>query len=236
MSNLLRLLAGGLLAGWLWSALFGYPYYSYWPDYPWPLGLLDLTALATSVYLGYLAVRAGSRRRRAPSAPLQPAFWRMGPSAVDLTVASKAQPGVQEIAASDPDFDLTRFGEFARQVMAELYEAWNRQDLEGLSGKLGEGLLDYLRMGLKLMHLRGEVSHLEDLHLHRLVVVDAGREHGREFITLWIEGEALDYILQKGSYKLVSGSLTYPVSMRETWRFERPVGQAAWKLVDMADY
>lgn len=52
MDNLVRLLAGGLLAGMLWSTLFGYPFYSYWPDRPFPLGLLDLSVLAAFCYWG----------------------------------------------------------------------------------------------------------------------------------------------------------------------------------------
>jgi predicted lipid-binding transport protein (Tim44 family) len=53
---------------------------------------------------------------------------------------------------------------------------------------------------------------------------------------LKVEGQVVDYILQKNSYKLVSGSLTYPAEVRESWRFERQSDQRSWKLTDIQDY
>lgn len=152
-----------------------------------------------------------------------------------MTVAPEAEAGLGDLAASDPAFDLGAFGEFARQVMANLHHAWNQQDLATLIDEVSGEVLDYLRMGLKMMHLREEVSRLEDLHLTRLVVMAAGCENERDFITLQVEGQVMDYILQKASYKLVSGSLTYPAEMRESWRFERRRHQGSWKLTDIQD-
>jgi predicted lipid-binding transport protein (Tim44 family) len=237
MDNLLRLLAGGLLAGVLWSVLFGYPFYSYWPDKPWPLGLLDLSVLAAFFYLGYLVLTSAFRKNQETPAPPCPAFLKCRDSdPLTLTVDQEAEPGINDIAASDPDFDLAAFGEFAHRVMLNLHAAWNRQDLEALKDEVEEDLLEYLRMGLKIVSLREEISRLEDLHLRRLVVTAAGQEGDKEYITLWLEGEVMDYILQKSSYKLVSGSLTYPIRARESWRFERRRGQKPWKLMDIQDH
>jgi predicted lipid-binding transport protein (Tim44 family) len=234
--NLIRLLAGGLLAGVLWSVLFGYPFYTYWPDRPWPLGLLDIAILAGFFYLSYLAAASARRARQQPAAAPGPAFLRgrdRGPTS--LIVSQQAEAGVEEIIAADPEFDLAAFGEFALGVMENLHAAWNRRDLGSLNGAVGEDILDYLRMGLKILDLRDQVSHLEDVCIDRLAVTAAGRENGREFITLHVEGELLDYILQRKSGKLVSGSLTYPNALKEFWRFERREGQP-WRLVDIQDH
>lgn len=236
MDNLMRLLAGGLLAGLLWSVLFGYPFYSYWPDRPWPLGLLDLAVLAAFSYLGIRVLRSILQKNQTrPSCPI-PAFLRGEHESITFTVNPEAETGIRDLAAADPDFDLAAFGEFARGVMLELHAAWNRRDLEGLREKVSDGLLEYLQMGLKLMDLRGEMARLEDLRLRRLTVTAAGQEGDREYLVLRLEGQVLDYVLQKGTYKLVSGSLTYPVPLRELWRFERPRGQKAWRLVDILDH
>ncbi len=237
MDNLLRLLAGGLLAGALWSVFFGYPFYSYWPDKPWPLGLLDFLVLATFFYLGYLVLRSTFRKNQETSTPPGPAFLKCQDSGpLTLIVDREAEAGVKDIAASDPDFDLAAFGEFAHRVMLNLHAAWNRQDLETLQDEVEEDLLEYLRMGLKIVSLREEISRLEDLHLRSLVVTAASHENDKESITLRLEGEVVDYILQKSSYKLVSGSLTYPTTVRESWRFERRRGQEPWKLTDIQDH
>jgi predicted lipid-binding transport protein (Tim44 family) len=237
LDNLIRFLAGGLLAGVLWSALFGYPFSSYWPDRPSPLGLLDLSVLAVFCYLGYVAVKTALHRNHGPPAPSCPSFLRCRTAApLTVTVAPEAEPGLRDIAASDPTFALAAFGEFARQVMANLHNAWNQQDLAALTDEVGGEVLDYLRMGLKMMNLREEISRLEDLHLTRLEVTAAGREDDRDFIALKVEGQVMDYILQKSSYKLVSGSLTYPAEVRESWRFERRCYPGSWKLTDIQDY
>lgn len=236
LGNLIRLLAGGLLAGVLWSALFGYPFYSYWPDRPLPMGLLDLSVLAAFCYLGFLVIKKTLGRNHSPPMPSCPSFLRCrsaGP--VKLTVSSEAEFGLGEIVACDPAFDVSAFGEFARQVMTHLHNAWNQQDLESLNDEVGEKILEYLRMGLKIMDLREEVSRLEDLHLTLLEVTLAGREDDKDFIILKAEGQVMDYILQKSSYKLVSGSLTYPVQLKEFWRFERSNDPGSWKLADIQD-
>jgi predicted lipid-binding transport protein (Tim44 family) len=233
--NLVRLLAGGVLAGLLWSALFGYPYYSYLPDSPWPLGLLDLSAILAFFYLAYLFLKSVSQngRNRRPERPSFLDLINSGPAR--LTVREEAEPGLNEIAAADPDFDLAAFGDFAYGVINDLHAAWNRQDLDSLKGAVGEDLLGYLHMGIKIMNLREEISRLEDLCLNRLVVFAAGSEKEGEFITLLIEGQVMDYILHKSSHKLLSGSLTYPIDLRESWRFERVGGQGPWKLADIQD-
>jgi hypothetical protein len=200
MSNLVRLLAGGLLSGVLWSVLFGYPFYTYWPDRPWPLGLLDLSVLATFFYLGYLVVKTTIRGGYQPPAPTCPVFLRcQKTSPLTLTVNQGAEPGIQEITAADPAFDVQAFGVFARRLMENLHAAWNQQDLEGLNGEVGEDLLAYLCMGLKILNMREEISRLEDLHLNRLEVTAAGQEGDQEFIVLSLEGELMDYILKKSS-------------------------------------
>jgi predicted lipid-binding transport protein (Tim44 family) len=237
MDNLVRLLAGGLLAGMLWSVLFGYPFYSYWPDHPFPLGLLDLSVLAVFCYLSFLVIKAAIQRNHGPPANSGPAFLSCR-TAVPLTVAvdPEAKQGLSEISAADPVFALCAFGEFARRVMLNLHKAWNQQDLAALTGEVSENLLEYLGMGLKMINLREEISRLEDLRLTRLVVTEAGQEGDKDFIALRLEGQVLEYILQKCSYKLVSGSLTYPVEVRECWRFERRREEGSWKLTDIRDH
>ncbi len=237
LDNLVRLLAGGLLAGLLWSKLFGYPFYSYWPDRPFPLGLLDLSVLAAFCYLGFLVIKKTIHRNHGPPAPPCPSFLRCrSPGPLTVTVAPEAEAGLGDLAASDPAFDLAAFGEFAHQVMADLHIAWNQQDLAALTERVSGEVLDYLRMGLKMLNLREEISRLEDLRLTRLVVIAAGRENERDFLTLKVEGQVMDYILQKSSYKLVSGSLTYPAELRECWRFERQGNQISWMLTDIQNY
>ena len=139
------------------------------------------------------------------------------------------------IQESDLNFDLQAFGEEVRLLLLELYEAWNREDLHGLNGRVRDTLLEYLQMGLKIMFLREEISHLEDLSLENITVTAAGVNDGKDFITVRFRGRLLDYVLDKSSGKLLLGSMAYPATFYEYWDLERPQGQSAWVLQDIRE-
>jgi predicted lipid-binding transport protein (Tim44 family) len=78
--------------------------------------------------------------------------------------------------------------------------------------------------------MRDEISRLEYLLLMSMEVTAAGVDDQKEFITLGLQGRVLDYILQRHSMKLLSGSLTYQTELKEYWRFERKRGEKTWRL------
>lgn len=233
--SLWRFLTGGLLAALLWSWLFGYPRYGAWLGEGYALGLLDVTVAATALYGGYLAAQRWWEARVSTGRPL-PRFSRPARNPVPLEVEKLAQEGVERLTAQDPGFTLEAFGHAVQQLIYEVHDAWNHQDLSRLRGKLSESLLGFLQMGLKIMALRREISRLEDLHLKRLAVVQAEVAPERQTITVWVEGQVLDYILQSRTYKLLSGSMTYPTEFRESWCFERRDAASPWLLQDIQDF
>jgi len=228
-------LAGGFLSSLLWSALFGYPLYSFRPPEGFPLGLLDLTAAATTVYLGFLAVQSWREKRATVGRPT-PRFSRPERNRVPLQVEKTAQAEVERLVAQDPAFSLESFGEMVLTLIHELHDAWNHQDLSRLKGRVSENLLGFLEMGLKILALRREISRLEDLSLKRLALVQAEAGNGRQTLTVWVEGQVLDYVLQSQTYKLLAGSMTYPAELRESWLFERDGPTSSWLLHDIQDF
>jgi predicted lipid-binding transport protein (Tim44 family) len=90
-------------------------------------------------------------------------------------------------------------------------------------------------MGLRILNLRGEVSRVEDLALSQIVVVKARQEEGRDIIAVSFQGRVVDYLLERRSFKLISGSMTYPERLHECWIFEREGGQSSWLLADIQD-
>lgn len=153
-----------------------------------------------------------------------------------LEVEKTAEEAVAQLAAQDPQFTVESFGTFVRSLIHEVHDAWNHQDLSGLRDKLSENLLGFLEMGLKILALRREISRLEDLSLKRLAVVQAEVAPQRQTLTVWVEGEVLDYVLQSQTYRLLSGSMTYPVELREAWLFERSGPASPWQLHDIQDF
>lgn len=233
--GLWRFLTGGFLAALLWSALFGYPLYGLGLSEGFPLGLLDVTVAATALYGGYVAAHRWWEQRAAIGRPT-PRFSRPAQRPVPLEVEKTAQAGVERLAAQDPQFTVESFGTFVSHLIYEVHDAWNHQDLNGLKGKLSDNLLGFLEMGLKILALRREISRLEDLSLKRLAVVQAEVEPQRQTVTVWVEGQVLDYVLQSRTYKLLSGSMSYPIELRESWLFERPDPASPWLLQDIQDF
>ncbi len=233
--RLFRFLAGGLLAGCLWSLLFGYPASPHWLSEPVPLGLLDLAAAATLGYLGFLAVGRRLATKQTAAWP-RPCFARGEHRAVPLAVEEAARPGMADIAARDPTFSLEALGDQIRALLYDLHEGWNQQDLGQVRSRVAENLLGFLEMGLKILALKNEISRLEDLCLHRLAVVQAEVEEHREWLTVQVEGEVMDYVLERPSLKLLAGSLAYPTELKECWLFERAGPGQEWLLCDIRDY
>ena len=229
-------LAGGFLGGLLCHYVYGYPWRYVCQEGLWPPGLLDILVLLALGCLGYRLFQRWRGGGQPPESDAPPRFLSLNrdtPPAI--TVREDAKPGVAAIQEGDQDFDIEAFGEETRQLLLELYAAWNREEVERLNGRVKDSLLEYLQMGLKIMSLREESSYLEDLVLEGMTITAARVDDGKDFITVCFRGRLLDYVLDKTSGKLLLGSLAYPATFQEYWDLERPRGQSAWVLQDIRD-
>lgn len=231
--GLLKFMAGGLLGGLLCSLLFGAPFSLYWSQGNWPLGFLDVVAISTVAYLGYRLLRPVRPRGDGIPIPGFPMPLSVAPPV--FTIKYEAGPGLAQFSHADPAFNLAAFVEYGRQMIFQLHDAWNREDLDRVRERVTPQMLEFLRMGLKLLSLRGEVSRVEDLALSQIVVAMAGQKDGWERIAVNFQGRVVDYLLERRSFKLVSGSMTYPERLNECWIFERRTGRGDWLLADIQD-
>lgn len=233
-SSFLHWVSGGFLGSLICYYAYGYPLGYAWLEI-WPPGLLDLLVLAAICYFGY-RIFLRLNRPEEQEVEVQPGFLRLGAmNAAPLLVTEEARPGLAAIKELDSNFNLKAFGEEIRLLLVNLYGAWNRENLQGLNGRIKETLLEYLQMGLKIMTLREESSFLEDLTLDGITVTAAGVNDGHDFITVCFHGRLLDYVLDKGSGKLLLGSMAYPATFQEYWDLERPRGQGYWVLHDIRE-
>jgi len=231
--GLMKFLAGGLLGGVLWSILCGYPLSLFWSLGNWRFGLLDMVALTTAVYVGYRLMRpapGGGEARPVPGFQIQET---MGPAV--FTIKNEAAPALAQFSHTDRAFDLQAFVEFARQMIFDLHEAWNQEDLDKIKDRVTEPMWEALHMGLKIIGLRKEISRVEDLALSQIAVETASQGEGWDTIAVRFQGRVVDYVLDRRSFKLVSGSMTYPERLQECWIFERPRGRRSWLLTDIQD-
>lgn len=229
-------LAGGFLSSLMCHYVFGYPLRSLAQNGFWPPGLLDILALLVVCYAGYWLVRRLRHKPVPEEAPAPPAFLNLGDNGPPpLRINKEAEVGLAAIEATNPEFSLETFRDEALQLLKEVYDAWNRQELETLNGRLKDSLLEYLQMGLRILILREETSYLEDLTLRDIAVTAAGVNDGKEFITVCFQGSLMDYVVDKRSGKLLAGSMAYPTPFREFWDLSRPRGQGPWMVMDIRE-
>jgi len=231
--GLMKFFAGGLLGGVLWSIMNGYPLSLFWRLGNWHFGFLDLVAVSTAVYVGYRLLRPGPSPGKARPIPGLRLSETMGPAV--FTIKNEAAPALAKFSRTDTAFDLQIFVEYARQLIFDLHQAWNHEDLDQVRDRLTEPMLEALRMGLKIVALREEISRMDDLALSQIVVESATEGEGWDTIALGVQGRVVDYVLDRRSFKLVSGSMSYPERLHECWIFERQRGQSAWLLADIHD-
>jgi predicted lipid-binding transport protein (Tim44 family) len=232
----IKWLTGGFLGSLLCHYVYGYPLSYVWQEGLWPPGLLDILVLAALSYLGYTLYRRHTGGGHSAAVEPPPRFlWANNEAPPPFTVREEAWPGLAAIQELDRDFDVEAFGEETRQLLLELYAAWNQEIVNGLNGRVKESLLEYLQMGLKIMSLREERSYLEDMILDGITVTDARVDDGKESITVCFRGRLLDYVLDKASGKLLLGSMAYPATFQEYWDLERPRGPGTWVLCDIRD-
>lgn len=232
----LRLCAGGLLGPLLCYYVFGYPLSSLWRQRIWPPGILDILVAVACCYLGYRFYRRWRDRKQTAKAEVPRKFVRpQNLTPPPLTITEDAKAGWASMESEDSGLNLTGFGEEAHRLLVDLYAAWTSQDLDSLNGRVKEGLLDYLRMGLQIMTFREETSFLEDLTLEDVTVTAAGVNDSREFVTICFRGWLLDYVVDKKSGKLLVGSMAYPTIFQEYWDLERIRGEKTWVLQDIRE-
>jgi predicted lipid-binding transport protein (Tim44 family) len=231
--GLLKFMAGGLLGGLLCALLFGYPLSLYWGQGNLPFGFLDVVVLTSAAYLGYRLLRPATPKEEGIAIPGFPMPVTLAPAV--FTVKNEAGSGLAQCSHTDSSFNLAAFVEYARQMIFDLHDAWNNEELGLIKDRITEQMLDLLGMGLRIINLRGEVSRVEDLSLSQIVVVSSRQEEGRDIIVVNFQGRVVDYLLERRSFKLISGSMTYPERLQECWIFEREWGQGSWLLADIQD-
>jgi predicted lipid-binding transport protein (Tim44 family) len=230
--GVIKFMASGLLGGLLCSFLFGYPMSLYWSQGNLPVGFLDVIFVTTAVYAGYRRLRP-VRKGVAMYIPGFAVRESLGPAV--FTIKNEAGAGLARFSHTNSTFNLETFVEYARQTIFDLHDAWNHEDLDRIKDRVAPPMLEFMGMGLKILKFRGEISRVEDLTLSQIVVLMARQEEGRDIITIAFQGQVVDYLMERRSFKLISGSMAYPEILQECWTFERQWGSRSWLLTDIQD-
>lgn len=227
----MRGLAGGLVGGLLGSLLFSSLAQAGWGGLGGSgIGLFEILLFAGLGYFIY-------RKFRSPA--LATGYGTMRYQDTTDTIPNSA-PAREDVAFKEPDFgtilmmdrsfDPSRFLKSAQDLFFKVQGAWNRQDAAALGSLCGSELMRTWQQELADLRARGQKNRMENIALGSSEISEAWTESGQDYITVRLQANLLDYIVDEKSGAVVGGSDTEPVEFEEFWTFSRPVGPNPWKL------
>lgn len=235
-SPFLRGLAGGVAGGFLGSMLFGGLGHSAMGSGGGGggIGFLEILLLGIGAFLLFRFIR--NRKRTAESQTQQtnyipPAYAQESVSPQGPAPDQTVEAGIGHIQSMDARFNPADFKEWVQDLFFKIQAAWANQDLGPLTPFLGPEIKAMFSQDLEGQKARGQVNRLENIAVRSVDITEAWQEEGKDYITILFYANLLDYLEDKKTGAVVSGSKTEPVKFREYWTFTRPVGgQGTWQL------
>lgn len=227
----MRGLAGGIMGGLLGSLLFSGLAQAGWGGFGGSgIGLFEILLIAGLGYFLFrkfrspaLATGYGTMQYQntggyaSNSAPLRDEF---APNDVDY----------RSILMMDRSFDPNQFLKTAQDLFFRIQGAWNRNDTTALRSLCGSELMQAWEQELAGLRARGQKNRMDNIALRESEITEAWTETGKDYITVCLHANLLDYTVDEKSGAVVQGSNSEPVEFQEFWTFSRPVGPNPWKL------
>jgi predicted lipid-binding transport protein (Tim44 family) len=232
-----RGLAGGLAGGFLGSLLFSGLGRAAAPGLGSAragLGLLDILLILAVGYFLFRFIRNRGKRSIQEERPAghessdAPRFEYIPPPYP--TENGEVEAGLARIRSLDPTFDPEAFKEWVQDLFFRIQAAWGNQDLGPVAAFLTPQMMEIFARDLEEQKRKNQVNRLENIAVRRVEITEAWQEEGNDYLTVLFYANLLDYVVDKTSGAVLSGSKTEPVKFREYWTFVRPVGGGPWKL------
>ncbi len=235
-SPFLRGLAGGVAGGFLGSMLFGGLGHSAMGSGGGGggIGFLEILLLGIGAFLLFRFIRG--RKRTAESQTQQtnyipPAYAQESVPPPAPAPDQTVEAGIGHIQSMDARFNPVDFKDWVQDLFFKIQAAWTNQDLGTLTPFLAPEIKAMFSQDLEGQKARGQVNRLENIAVRSVDITEAWQEEGKDYITILFYANLLDYLEDKKTGAVVSGSKTEPVKFREYWTFMRPVGgQGTWQL------
>jgi predicted lipid-binding transport protein (Tim44 family) len=196
-------------------------------------GILEILLLAGIGFVIYKMVK--SKKQEAPShsgyQDRQPDYSNDYQQTPVVTEQDDAATGLMNIRQYDPSFDEGRFRDQATDIFFKVQAAWMNRDLESSRQLFAQEIYDVMRSDLSKMKAEGRINRLENIAMRGVEITEAWQEQGRDFITVSITANVLDYVTDEAG-RVLEGSKTEPVKFMEYWTFVKPSGSGTgtWQL------
>jgi predicted lipid-binding transport protein (Tim44 family) len=168
------------------------------------------------------------RRRAASMQPRQEA--RRGPHGFEAPPGeSSLERGVREIRQTDAKFDPARLAGYTGMVFREVQNAWMTRDIDSLRDRLSPEMYGELQARCGQLRQARHLNRIDGIEI-RAEITEAWQESDRDYVTAYIAGSMVDYIVDEVTGGLVTGSSAIPKDVEEFWTFTCPAGLNFWML------
>lgn len=240
-------LLGGLAGGLLFSSLFGGPsaHGGMGGGGGGGIGLFDILLLAGIAYLIYWYIK----KKRQEAAVGQGAYQSTSqtvqmpqPNFPPVYDTPQAQPqpqeqgdwdmeqGLSHIQQMDSSFDAARFQDQCMDAFFKVQGGWANRDMSPVKNLLTDEMYRLLQEDAAKLKAEGQINRLDNIAVRSVDISEAWQESGRDYITVRVYANLLDYTVDEKTDQVLSGSKTDPVKFEEYWTFTRPVGNNPWQL------
>jgi predicted lipid-binding transport protein (Tim44 family) len=199
------------------------------------IGFLEILLLGLGAYLLFRFIRG--RKKNAPPAAYQdnytpPPYPQQESYATPASAPVQGvEAGLSHIQSMDARFDPAAFKDWGQDLFFKIQAAWQNQDLGPVLPFLGSEIKEMFSRDLEEQRSRGQVNRLENIAVRSVDITEAWQEEGKDFITVFFYANLLDFVEDRKTGAVVSGSKAEPVKFREYWTFVRPVGGGnTWQL------
>ena len=237
----LRSMAGGLVGGMLGGMLFrsmgfaggdgsggggiglfeilliGLLLYGIW----WYIKKKRVEAVATGSPSYY---RETSLQQLSSSSPSYAPAYEQPPASSDLNT------GLGYLRQMDPYFDEQRFKDQCLDNFFKVQGAFADRDMSAIRALFTDEMFGILQRDASDLKQQKRINRLENIAVRTVDITESWQETGKDYITVRLHANLLDYTVDENSGQVVSGSKTEPVKFEEYWTFTRPVGNNPWQL------
>jgi predicted lipid-binding transport protein (Tim44 family) len=241
-------LAGGLAGGMIGSLLFGGTSHAAAGGAAGGgIGLIEIALLGLLLYLAYRYFK----KRRMQNAPVsagryadgispQPDGYSAysqtgyphgsGPAVEPAPVYGELERGIDYIKRYDPAFNDDLFKETVQDLFFRIQAGWTNRSLDGIESILTPEMSEFFRQEFESMKQSGVINRLENIAIRKVELAEVWQEADRDYITVLITANLLDYTVDAVSREVIDGDKLNPVKFQEFWTFCRGIGSQRWQL------
>lgn len=233
-------MGGALLGGLLMGGLFGMMFGGGLGGFAGFLGLIFQIALIGGLVM--LALRFFANRRPQPAAATAAGMGTRTDfrTSADQSTgtpfsfggnsggAAPATPAPATVIDAPLELEASDFDRF-EDMLTEVQEAYGREDYATMRKLATPEAMSFLAEELAELASAGKRNNVSDVKLLQGDLSEAWSEGSDDYATVAMRYSALDAIVERGSDRVLSGSLEEPQESTELWTFRRKSG-GAWQL------